>query len=101
MKTFSVSGGNIMEITITDRAKEYLKLKIDEGSYMQVDLRKAGCCSYEFNIRATRPNSADKIYNIDGIEIAVGPDGEKYLKKFKIDYRRKGIRKDLEVLPNM
>ncbi|MEG0919211.1 MAG: iron-sulfur cluster biosynthesis family protein [Anaerovoracaceae bacterium] len=90
-----------MEITITDRAKEYLKEQIKSGGYMKVDLRKAGCCSYEFNIRATRPSSEDKVYDIDGVEIAVGLDAQKYLKKFKIDYRRKGFRKDLEILPNM
>ncbi|MEG0292007.1 MAG: iron-sulfur cluster biosynthesis family protein [Anaerovoracaceae bacterium] len=90
-----------MEIRITDPAKDELKKLIAQGKYMKVDLRKSGCCGYAFTILPTTYRSEDTLYEVDGIEIGVGKEANQYLKKFAIDYRRRGFKKGFEVQPNM
>ncbi|MEG2323351.1 MAG: iron-sulfur cluster biosynthesis family protein [Anaerovoracaceae bacterium] len=89
-----------MKITLTPAAKDELKKSTNQGLYMKIDIIRSGCCSYAFTCTASIGTVTDETIWIDEIPLAVSPRASEFLKKAVIDYKRKGLRKELQVQPN-
>ncbi len=90
-----------MEITLTPSAKEAILLSREKGQYLKVDLTKSGCCSYGFVFTLGIPKEEDIIVETkEGIKIPVSVQAHRFLKRILIDYKRRGLRKTFQVIPN-
>lgn len=88
-----------MDIRITKTAHAELKKLYDKGLYMKIGLRKSGCCSYAFTIVPAPHSADDKIYEVDGLEIAMEEEASRLLKNYTIDYKRRGLKTDFQIIP--
>ncbi|XP_062621512.1 iron-sulfur cluster assembly 2 homolog, mitochondrial-like [Saccostrea cucullata] len=88
-------------IKLSDSCVKRLKEIADENSYLRVLVDGGGCSGfqYKFDIES-KIHDNDKVYEKDGVKIAIDKDSLEFLKGSTIDYHEELIRSAFRVINN-
>ncbi|XP_061174538.1 iron-sulfur cluster assembly 2 homolog, mitochondrial-like [Saccostrea echinata] len=88
-------------IKLSDSCVKRLKEIADENSYLRVVVDGGGCSGfqYKFDIES-KIHDDDKVYEKDGVKIAIDNDSLEFLKGSTIDYHEELIRSAFRVINN-
>lgn len=87
-------------IRLTPAAEEKIRENQENGKYYKVDLKRAGCCGYNFVYSEGREKEDDLLVETEsGLKVPVSYHAQSLLRNILIDYKKWGFLKFFNVNP--
>ena len=89
-----------MKITITEAALKEMRKSSSAEHFIRIGLSQEGCCGMMFTVYEDVKRKDDRVVVVEDIEVLLSPAVAEALHNVKIDYSRRGLRKEYRVIPN-